>query len=72
MSKLTKEYFDGAYTCNTKSFGQFFAPMYGVTPIEISEDQIEELKRGKVLYTDDGEYAIIIRLGERKDDEQIW
>lgn len=65
--KLTKAYFNEPLRCEVWKFGRFFNPWYGVVPIEITEEQIEELRQGKVLYTTDGEYATIIRLEERKE-----
>lgn len=66
-ARLTKEYFDTPCRCDVIKFGQYFDPWYGVVPIEITEEQIEALRQGKVLYTTDEEYAMVIRLAERKE-----
>lgn len=65
--RLTKEFFKNASRFDVRRFGQFFDPMFGVDPIEITEEQIEELKKGNVLYADNSEYVTIIRLAERKE-----
>lgn len=66
--QLTKDLFKDASTFYVIKFGQFFDPMYGFDSIEITEEQIEELKKGNVLYADNDEYATIIRLAERKEE----
>lgn len=66
-TKLTKAYFNDPFRCEVLEFGRFFEPWFGVEPVEITEEQIEALRQGKVLYTTDGEYATIIRLEERKE-----
>ena len=66
-TRLTKAYFNDPLRCEVWKFGRFFNPWFGVVPIEITEEQIEALRQGKVLYTTDEEYATIIRLAERKE-----
>lgn len=66
-TKLTKAYFNNPFRCDVLEFGRFFDPWFGVAPAEITEEQIEALRQGKVLYITDGEYATIIRLAERKE-----
>lgn len=67
QTRLTKAYFNEPFRCEVLEFGRFFDPWFGVEPIEITEEQIEALRQGKVLYITDGEYATIIRLAERKE-----
>jgi hypothetical protein len=37
-------------------------PLYGVSTMVITEEQVEELKNGKAIYFSDGEYAHVIAL----------
>lgn len=68
MVRLTKEYFNEPLRCEVWKFGRFFDPWYGVVPIEITEEQIEALRQGKVLYTTDEEYATVIRLAKKTNE----
>lgn len=45
-----------------------FSSAWGNTQSYITEEQITELREGKVMYIDDGEYCHFIRLG--KDDNK--
>lgn len=64
--KLTKDLFRDAIKCEVCEYGQSIDPWYGLECVEISEEQVEALKQGKVLYYDDEEYATVIRLEEKK------
>ena len=39
--------------------------MWGITANTVTTDQLEELKNGKCIYFDDGEYAHIIHLVDK-------
>lgn len=65
--RLTKDWFHNPAKCEIRRYGQFIDPLYGLEAVEISEEQVEALKQGKVLYFEDGEYATVIRLEERKE-----
>lgn len=67
-TKLTKANFNDPLRCEVLEYGRFFDPWYGFIPIEITEEQIEALRQGKVLYTTDEEYATIIRLAEGEEE----
>jgi len=66
--RLTKDWFHNPIKCKIMRYGQFIDPWYGLESVEISEEQVEALKQGKVLYFDDDEYATVIRLEERKEE----
>lgn len=46
-----------------------YGSIFGNSYCYITEQQLEELKNGKVLYHDDGEYGIFIALKEAMDNE---
>lgn len=37
-------------------------PWFGINPMVITEEQINQLKNGKVIYFSDGEYASVVGL----------
>lgn len=37
-------------------------PWFGINPMVITEEQINQLKNGKVIYFSDGEYASVVAL----------
>ena len=65
--RLTKDWFHNPTKCEIRRYGQFIDPLYGLEAVEISEEQVEAMKQGKVLYFEDGEYAWVIRLAEREE-----
>ena len=71
MTKLTNALFEGSYEVEMVEIGDIVDSLYGISTNEITLEQIEQLKRGKIVYFDDGEYAHVIRckpLGERIEE----
>lgn len=68
MRRLTKDLFSyqkykRPNECTVLRYGQFFSDMYGFDEVEVTREQVEELIKGKVLYTTVcDEYAVLIRL----------
>lgn len=49
--------------------GESYNTLYGERWVCITEDDIEQLKAGKMFYVDDGEYATCIVYREEKGEE---
>lgn len=71
MTKITEEWFDNCDLVEIHNMGDNVDPLYGMTATEITEEQLEELKKGKVAYSDDGEYAHIVRMRRGGDEVDI-
>lgn len=62
--KLTEDCFKrGANEAHSANYGDAFCPMYGYDVVELTEENIQALREGKVLITYiNDEYTALIRM----------
>ena len=67
---IVKDCFNPAdgYVCIV-SMHDKVSEMWGYSAHYITEEQIDELKKGKAIYFDDGEYSHLIAIREETHDE---
>lgn len=52
-------------------YGDDFDDRYGFLPFELSNDDIQSLKDGKVLCSEGDEYAVLIRRTENREENRM-
>jgi hypothetical protein len=62
--KLTEGCFQyGANEAHSANYGELFCPMFGYDVVELTEENIQALREGKVLITCiNTEYTVLIRM----------
>lgn len=68
--KLTEDCFRfGGNEAHSANYGEKFCPMYGYDVVELTEENIQALREGKVLITCiNSEYTALIRMKKEADN----
>jgi len=69
--KLTEDCFRyGANEAHSADYGEMFCQMYGYDVVELTQENIQALREGKVLITYiNNEYTALIRLKKEENNE---